>query len=170
MALDLTRFLGVGFLGGLEGGLQALGFLHQDQFPILQFTNVFLRCLDFVTQGGEFLVFPGLQLLVLVPRDLVLLRLDLDLELLALDLDLPLPALRPLEAIIDGLEFALPCRLLSRQGGDLGKHCAEFLVPLLEGQEFFDVRKHGGLVGEMLVRGLSATGRTGSCQRSFLRR
>ena len=111
-----------------------------------------------MTQGGEFLVLAGLELLVLVAGDLVLLGLHLDLEFLAIDLDLPLTCAGCLEAVVGGLEFAVARGFLGGEGGNLGQDGLQLLVAVLEDEEFFDVGAHGGGCDAPV----SARGRIGS--------
>ena len=138
MALDLFLLLGVGVERCLKLWFEALSLLHKNKFPVLDVDDDLLGHLDLVSQGGEFLVLAGLELLVLVAGDLVLLGLHLDLELLAFNLDLPLPCACCLEAVIGGLEFTVAGRLLCRERGDFCEDGPEFLVAVLKGEEFFD--------------------------------
>ena len=142
VALDFFLLLGMGFQGCLERGLEALGLLHEQKFAVLDLDNQLFGDLDLVAQGGKLLVLAGLQLLVAVAGDLVLLGLHLHFQLLALDLDLLLAGARRLKPVVSRFQFPVACGLLGGKCGDLGQDGSQLLVAVLEREQLLDFREH----------------------------
>ena len=142
MGLDFLLLFVVGDLGGLERGLQVLGFLHEDQLAVFHLNDEFLTRFDLVLERGELVILAGLELLVLVSMDLVLLGLDLDFEFLALNFDLALTSSGGFEPVVGAFQFPLAGGLFGGEGGDFGQDGAKLLIPILKGEEFFDGGEH----------------------------
>ena len=79
-------------IGGLRGAedllLRRLGLLHQLDLLVFDLEDVRLARLDFVGQRAVFLVLPGLELLVGIADDQLLLGFDLQFQVFAVGLDL----------------------------------------------------------------------------------
>ena len=122
--------------------LRRLRLFHQLDFLVLDLEDRCLARVDFVGQRAVFLVLAGLELLVGVPDDHLLLGLDFQLQVFAGGFDLLDPQLGILQLGLRGGGLGLerlPLRLDARQFALLP---ANLLVAVLQNQQFFNRVKH----------------------------
>jgi hypothetical protein len=139
---NFTTFLGVGFFRGYDLRVKSFEFLHEIELPIFQSGDNLSGGVDFVGEGGVFLVSSRLELLLLVAGDGIALGTCVDFQIPPFNLDFFGTAFCFLEPT-GGVGELLFARLtLLRQVSDLGLEASKALVSILQGEQLLDDIKH----------------------------
>ncbi len=142
LGVDVGLDFGGLLLGVFDDDSDFLSLFHEVELFVLQFADGLFAILDLISESLVFLVLLGLQLLLGILGDLIVLGGDLVFEVLALGFDL-------VGLGLGVVENGLALGHFGAHGGALGFHGVQFrlglvdlLVAFLKDEEFFDDFEH----------------------------
>jgi hypothetical protein len=137
-----AALLGVGFFRGNDLRVESFEFFHQVELPVFQGGDGSFGSFDFVGKGGVFLVFPRLELLLLVAPDGIALGTGFHFQGPPFNLYLFGTGFCLVEPSGGVGELLFPRLALFGQVGNLSLEASKALVSILQGEQLFDDIKH----------------------------
>jgi hypothetical protein len=139
---NFAAFFGMGFFRGHDLRVESFEFLHQVELPVFEGGDGLFGSFDFVSEGGVFLVFSCLELLLLVAGDGIALGTCFHFQGSPFNLDLFGTAFCLLEPGGGVGELLFSSLALFGQVGDFDLEASKALVSILQGEQFLDDIKH----------------------------